>query len=130
MEAERARVAREIENLTAAVAGGGGEIPQLVVMLKDRDKRLKNLDARLATRETPDRERLLTALEHRAQDWRRVLREEHPRLSRIVLMQLMGPLEVHHSEQVPHWVAEPRPQGLLVGMVHELASPTGFEPVF
>jgi hypothetical protein len=50
--------------------------------------------------------------------------EEHPRLSPIVLMQLMGPLEVHHSEEVPHWLAEPRPQGLLVGMVHALASPS------
>ena len=46
------------------------------------------------SKESRRAERQRLTLEHRARDWRRILREEHPRLSRIVLIPVMGPQEV------------------------------------
>jgi site-specific DNA recombinase len=131
VEAERARVAREVENLTTAIAQADDEIPALVARLKARDKQLKRLDTRLAPQERPDRETLRQALMQRVEDWRQILRDpaRHARQGRMVLQQLVGEIEVEGTPK-PHWLASPRPAGLLSGMVHCLASPTGFEPVF
>ena len=120
VETERARVAREIENLSRAVAVGrdedGNEIPALVAMLKERDKRLKVLDSRLAPRDTPDRQALETALLQRVADWRGILRS-NPKQGRVVLQQLVGEISLHSTADRPHWLATPRPAGLLVGLV-------------
>ena len=59
------------------------------------------------------------------EQWRQILRQ-NPKQARIVLQQLVGPLHVWHSEQ--KWTGVPKPEGLLVGMVHGLASPTGVVP--
>jgi hypothetical protein len=42
----------------------------------------------------------------------------------MVVQQLVGTIEVCASPR-PAWLAEPRPAGLLVGLVHHVASPTG-----
>jgi hypothetical protein len=128
LQTERARLVREIENLTTGIASGG-DIPQLVTGLKDRDRRLKLLDARLAPKEARDREPLRLALEQRVADWRKILRS-NAKQGRMVLQQLVGPLAVHSNNNRPSWLAQPRPEGLLVGMVQGVASPTGLEPVF
>ena len=123
LETERARLVREIENLTTGIAEGG-DIPALASALKERDRTLKLLDARLAIREAPDRERLRLALEQRVAEWRGILRA-NPRQARMVLQQLIGPITVEGAPR-PSWVATPRPGGLLVGLstVHGVASPT------
>ena len=124
-----ARLAKEITNLTQAIALGGN-IPAVVQLLKERDKRLKALDAILAKPPAlPAREKLRAALEQRVEDWREVLRSNTPQ-ARMVLQQLVGPITMPETTERPRWLAQPQPAGLLVGMVHGVASPTGFEPVF
>jgi hypothetical protein len=115
LQTERARLVREIENLTTGIASGG-DIPQLVTALKDRDRRLKLLDARLAPKEARDRETLRLALEQRVADWRKILRS-NAKQGRMVLQQLVGQLVVLANNDRRSWLAQPRPQGLLVGMV-------------
>ena len=112
---ERARITREIENLTLAVAHGG-DIPQLVGLLKKRERRLKAIDVKLVPKEEPSREALRLALEQRADDWRKTLRA-NARQGRLILMQLVGPLVIHASKR-PSWVSARRPEGLLTGLVH------------
>ena len=62
-------------------------------------------------------------------EWRDVLRQ-HPREARMVLQQLIKPIELHSEADRPAWLAKIRPEGLLAGMVHGMASPPGFEPGF
>ena len=129
---ERAGLAREIENLTGAIAEGG-DIPALAKALSDRDKRLKTLDAKLArpTPERPDRAMLKAALELRGVEWRDVLRDpKHVAQARLVIQHFINlPFEIDRgSHKPPAWVAETRPGGLLVGLIQTVASPTGFEP--
>ena len=142
IEAERERIAREVENLTKAVAVGGEDIPSIVKMLKDRDKRLRVLDAKLSA-EPPDRAKLREALEQRRQDWRAILRSNVAQ-ARVVLQQLIALPLVVEAEPVPsyikegdhrgwEWLAKARPYGLLVGLtptVHDVVSPGGVEPPF
>jgi site-specific DNA recombinase len=135
LEDERARLAREIENLTTAIAAGG-DIPALAEALKDRDARLRRIDAQLVPREAPDRVALRAALEQRAAEWRETLRA-NPVQGRMVLETLMGPLEVSRpmpaqaAEWIyrndPEWCAEVKPEALLAGTdaVRLVASPAG-----
>lgn len=150
--AERAKVAREIENLTAAIAAGG-DIPALAAALKDRDRKLRSLDAQLTTREEePDRERLRAALFQRIADWKAVLRENVPQ-ARVVLQRLVGPMHLRVQQGdfsdilracgvptdlpgadtlidfVPAWATIARPEGLLSGLDLEVVDLTGVEPV-
>jgi len=133
LEAERARLVREISNLTTGIATSG-DIPALATMLKDRDKQLKLLDMRLARRATPDRQKLQEALEQPVADWRVILRS-NPTQGRMVQTQLIGPITLHDESTRPafirkvRWEATPGPAGLLVGLVQSVASPAGFEPV-
>jgi hypothetical protein len=78
MTPEGSRTGRSVAAASPLSARTAGDIPALVAMLKDRDKKLKQLDARLAPRETPDRERLRLALEQRVDEWRGILRERPP----------------------------------------------------
>ena len=73
LDAERARLVREIGNLTAGIAEGG-DIPALVALLEDRDQELKLPVPQLAPRQTPDREPLRLALEQRVVEWRGIRR--------------------------------------------------------
>jgi hypothetical protein len=114
LETERARLVREVENLTIGVAQGG-DTPALVAMLKDRDKRLKQLDTQLVPREAPDREALRLALMQRVAEWRGILRA-NARQGRMVLQQLVGSITVCADER-PSWLATSRSAALLVGMV-------------
>jgi recombinase/recombinase-like zinc beta ribbon protein len=129
LQAERARLVREMANLTTAIAAGG-DIPALTSALKERDKQLRVLDARLVPHEPAERETLRAALEQRVSEWKTILRS-NPRQARMVLQQLIGPITVE-GEPKPAWMAQLKSGGLLAGMVMGLhmASPTGFEPVF
>ncbi len=142
---ERARLTTEISNLTTAIATGG-DIPALAAALQERDRRLKALDAKLAKPVVvPDREVLRAALHLRGTQWRDVLRGQHIQQARLVLQHLIDlpikvlnqpvptfikPGDVRGTERIGKWAVNTRPGGMLVGLVQNVASPTGFEPVF
>ena len=144
---EQARLTREIENLTKAIASGG-DIPALAGALQERDKRRKVIAAQLAKPVSlPDRDLLRAALELRCADWREVLRGPHVQQARMVLQHLIEvPIKIVNTpppayikkghtprgikQRSRKWVAAARPAGLMVGLVQSVASPTGFEPVF
>jgi hypothetical protein len=127
---ERDRLTREVENLTRAIALGH-QIEALATALAERDKRLTTIKAQLAKPlSVPDRDVLRAALEARRADWREVLRGPHIAPARTVLQHLIElPIRVH-NEPKPKWLAAARPEGLAVGLIQSVASPTGFEPVF
>lgn len=120
---ERAQVAREIENLTKAIAAGG-DIPALATALGERDRRLKVFDAQLAKPVVlPDREVLKAALELRKGQWRDLLRGPHVAQARLVLQHLIDLPVYVMNEPAPKWMTRTRPGGLLVGLVQSVASP-------
>lgn len=114
--------------------------------LQARDRKLKDLDAKLAKPAvTPDRDVLRAALRLRGTEWRDVLRGPHLDQARVVLQHLINlPIKILNqpipkyikrgdtrgTENIGKWAANTRPGGLLVGLVQNVASPTGFEPVF
>ena len=127
LQAEHDRLAREVENLTAAIANGG-EMTTLLAALSSRDKRLAELRKELARPAAlPDRDVLKAALELRTADWRAVLRGAHVSQARTVLQHLLElPIRIHNQPK-PSWIANVKEAGLLVGMpgYSRLASPTG-----
>jgi site-specific DNA recombinase len=142
---ERDRVGREIENLTKGIAAGG-DIPALADALKERDTRLKSVQARLAKPVLmPDRDVLKAALELRSADWRTILRGPHIAQARMVLQHLIDlPIRVFDKPTPAYkdtpgvlwgdprkgkWVAAAKPEGLTVGLVQLGTSPTGFEAI-
>lgn len=138
---QRSQIAREIENLTKAIAAGG-DIPSLAVALGERDRRLKALDAKLAEPvAAPDRDVLTAALRLREGQWRDVLRGPHIAQARLVLQHLIElPLKIRWDENHPpnyikqgdtrgtenigKWMTQTRPGGMLVGLIQNVASPT------
>jgi hypothetical protein len=74
-QTERDQLAKEIANLTQAIAAVGSDIPALAKALAERDARLKSLDRRFAQPVAmPDRDELKAALELRTAVWRTILR--------------------------------------------------------
>ena len=141
---EQSRLTTEITNITKAIATGA-DISALVDALKERDSRLKVIAAQLAKPVvTPDRDELRAALEQRIDHWREVLRGPHIAQARTVLQHVVElPLKIL-NEPIPtyikesmkrrnqgKWTTNVRMEGFLVGlMIHNVASPAGFEPAF
>jgi DNA invertase Pin-like site-specific DNA recombinase len=130
--AQRAKLQGEVDNLVDSIAKG---IPADTVAsaINDRQSAIRKLDAQLRTPKVTrtDRERLKAALEQRAKDWKRELRAE-PRIARLVLRRLVGPIVLHDESERPafvKWEAQPT-VGLLDGLAPPiwLASRVGFEP--
>jgi hypothetical protein len=66
----------------------------------------------------------------RAAEWKVTLREE-PKVARLLLRRLIGPLVLTDDSQRPDWIdAEAEIKDGLLDGIHDVASPTGFEPVF
>jgi hypothetical protein len=129
----------------------GDAIPQREVQIGRLEVKLRQ-----PKRVAPNIEKLMEALTQRAAEWRQTLREE-PKVARLLLRKLIGPLVLVYESQNPNFVdadVEIRP-ALLDGLheaenlaspaerthhanangsgihdVEKLASPTGFEPVF
>ena len=55
-----------------------------------------------------------------------------PKVARVQVRRLIGPLTLRDESQRPEWVKgeAPAKPALSDGLVHDMASPTGFEPVF
>jgi site-specific DNA recombinase len=133
LSAERDRVRAEVERLVESIAAG---VPAKTVapQIQNREAQLSRLEAQLQAcgAEPPDLTRLRAALEQRTADWRRDLRAE-PKIARLVLRRLVGPLTLHDESERPEWVrweAKTTPARLADGLVLLVPSPTGFEPVF
>ena len=133
LEEERRRLALESTHLTTAIAAGGN-IPELVKQLQERDKRLRELDAKLtnAPARPPDRQALERALMQRQQEWRDILRSQHVQQARVVLQHLVDlPVQIT-NEPAPRWIAQGKPHGLTVGISEKysrMASPPGLPAV-
>jgi hypothetical protein len=71
---------------------------------------------------------LRNALERHAGQCRDILRSKHVEQGRMVLQHLIDlPIQVH-NEPMPKWLAAARPEGLAVGLIQSVASPTGVVP--
>lgn len=137
LTAERDRLRAEVQHLVESIAAG---VPadSVAPAIRDREAEIARLEVQIRQpRPVPiDRERLRAALEQRAAAWRADLRAE-PQIARLVLRRLIGPLEMREPEEVPEfmqdlvgmedgvrWEAEPKPAGLLQGLVQLDKSPT------
>ncbi len=127
--AERDRLTREIGNLVDAMARGA-DGPSLVAELRSREGRKADLD-RLLNRPTVTLDSLRTALAAKLADWKRLLRSRPTHGQTVLKTLLEGPILVGQAtaEGVP-WEARGCLRTLLGTLSHQLASPTGFEPVF
>ncbi|MGE0361468.1 MAG: recombinase family protein [Vicinamibacterales bacterium] len=129
---DKARLTGEVENLLK-LAASGLPAETVVPAVRQRQAEIARLDIRLRNpkRQAPNIERLREALTERAASWRATLRGE-PRVARAILRRIIGPLVLHDESTRPEWIraeASAKP-ALLDGLVQEVASPTGFEPVF
>jgi hypothetical protein len=155
LASDRERLRAEIKNLLHLAASG---VPPETIApeIRSREIEISRLDVRLRAPlpEAPRVDELRVALEQRAADWRETLRKE-PAVARMLVRRLISPLDLYDASapewQMPDFIrgdTEIQP-GLLEGLVPheaynrlaspavdagdvytEVASPTGFEPVF
>jgi hypothetical protein len=105
--------------------------------IKEREAQIAKLDLQLRTprQQPPNIEKLRDALHQRAEQWKADLRTE-PKVARLLLHRLVAPLTLWNaaepSTEWVEWEASVTPALLegLAALVHHVASPTGFEPVF
>jgi Recombinase zinc beta ribbon domain len=126
----------EMTNLTKALAEGGN-MTALLDALKTRELERRNLSERLKALHAPtviDLDEIREHLQRSVQDWRRTL-IKHPNEARLMLQQLVeGRLEMQPREDGDERYYEFSGVGTVLPLVggavsHNLASPTGFEPV-
>ena len=129
--ADRERLRGEVEKLVGSIAMGQAPA-SIVAAIRERELEVARLEARIRLpRQAPNIERLRDALTQRATEWRETLRAE-PKVARILLRRLIGPLVLHDESTRPDFieaVAEVK-TGLIDGLaeIHDVASPSGFEP--
>ena len=146
LEEQKARLETEVSRLVDSIASG---VPASAVapQIQQRQTELAKIAAELRRprQARPDVAALRLALEQRTANWKRQLRVE-PKVARLLLRRLVGPLTLwDEADGGLRWEAEPKPAELLDGLVQlvaspaglskldrvqDVASPTGFEPVF
>ena len=124
LDAERAKLNRELSNLGAAVAAGA-DVQTVLAEIKKREAR-KNEVERELSRPAVDRASIRRALETKIANWR-VLLHSSPTHGRTTLGRLVrgGSIEVYQNEAGIWWRAGGQPEELLKGLYRCLASPTG-----
>jgi hypothetical protein len=125
LASERDRLQTEIDRLVASIAAG---VPPDVIapMIRDNTSAIARLEATLRIPRPPrvDLAELRAALEQRAKDWKRKLRQK-PDIARVVLRKLVGPITLWDDSTRPAWVkwkTEPKTE-ILNGLAGE-NSPT------
>ena len=138
LSADRDRLRGEVEKLVRSIAAG---VPADSVApgIRQREVEIARLEVRLRAprKEAPNLDKLGDALEQRAEEWRQTLRSE-PKVARLLIRPLIGPLELYDASlpehQMPDFIKADAvvKAGLIDGLaeIHDVASPTGFEPVF
>lgn len=129
LDADRDRLQREINNLMDLSASG---VPAETIAPKIRERQiaLAKVEVQLrAPRQAPTNiAKLRAALEQRATSWKADLRAE-PKVARLVLRRLVGPMTLWaEAAGEARWDAPVQTENLLNGLVHLMASPSGFEP--
>ncbi len=101
--AERDRLRAEIDRLLDSIALGIST-HTIAPKVRAKEDEILRIEAKLRVPRAPrpDIDKLPAALEQRAAAWREDLRAE-PKLARVVLRRLVGPLEFDDSER-PEWV--------------------------
>ncbi|WP_110174776.1 zinc ribbon domain-containing protein [Luteitalea pratensis] len=150
LERERERLETEVQRLVGSIAHGV-DPREVADQIAVRRACIEAATKRLASvQEPPDVDRLRDALLQRCAEWREVLRGE-VHVARILLRKLVGPIFLEDplspeqalavgvvsacdsgsEEDLIRWDAPIKP-GILEGLatVQDVASPTGFEPVF
>ncbi|HXB54716.1 MAG TPA: recombinase family protein [Vicinamibacteria bacterium] len=95
LETERDRLRAEVDRLVELVAAGVQE-STAAPKIREREAAIARIEVRLREPrpERPSRERLRAALERRTTEWKAALRAE-PKIARLVLRKLVGPLIMH-----------------------------------
>jgi hypothetical protein len=130
LAADRDRLRVEVERLVASIAAG---VPpeSVAPLIKKDEAEIARLEARLRVPRVvpPSIEQQRAALQQRSEQWKRDLRDE-PKIARLVLRRLMGPMTLWDESERPEWCrweAPAKPESLLDGLVpvHDGTSPTG-----
>ena len=126
---ERDRLRGEVERLVTLAAQGVGS-DSVGSAIREREGQIARIEVKLKQprRVAPNIEALREALTQRAAEWRETLRAE-PKVARLLLRKLIGPLELVDESQNPNFVdadTDIKP-ALLEGLqrVEKMASPTG-----
>ena len=133
LTADRDRLRAEVDRLVGSIAAGvPADTVAPAIRAREADMAKLEVQLRAPRRVPPDMARVKAALEQRAKQWKKDLRAE-PRIARLVLRRLVGPLTLWDESKRPDFVrfeAAPTLE-LLEGLAPTLlvASPTGFEPV-
>ena len=100
----RGRLRAEVDHLLELVASGVS-VDTIAPKIREREAALARVDARLRLPRPapPDKERLRAALEKRVADWKSELRAE-PKIARLVLRRLIGPITLHDESTRPEFV--------------------------
>ena len=130
---ERDRLRGEIENYVRSI--GAGVAPETVApAIRTCELEVGRLEARIRTpRQQPQIEKLRDALTQRAAEWRVTLRSE-PKVARLLLRRLVGPLVLHDESTRPDFIkadCEVK-TGLIDGLaeIQDVASPTRHDRLY
>ena len=136
LEGELARIDEELARLTTAVADRRGELRSLLAAIRDREQRRQALVDNLAVRQnarpcSTDRATIVKELSGRLAEWRTLLQQEPSHANRLLRQVLVGKLRMTPEEHGYRFTGTGTIEPIVAGLVpHNLASPTGFEPVF
>jgi hypothetical protein len=124
---ERAQLARELENLIAAVAGGG-EMPTLVSEIRKREARKEEI-TRLLERPVLTERDLRAVFTSQLREWKQLLRDKPAHGQRVLRALLDGPIQIGElCAGGVHWRAVANLPNVLKTLSSSVASPAGFEP--
>lgn len=100
---ERERLSQEVKRLVNSIAEGV-PVDTVASAIRDRERAARLLEVRLrAPRRAPNVERLRAVLEQRADEWKAELRAE-PKVDRLALRPLVGPLTLHDESTRPDFI--------------------------
>jgi hypothetical protein len=142
LQAERTNLATELARLTNAIAGGAA-VDSLISGIRDREARLKAIDAELGSldlrRTEFDRARLRRELGARLKDWRGLLQRHAMQANQILRRLIVGRLTLTPQEDERGRYYAFRGTGTIqkvltglvaapgLALVQSVASPTGFD---
>jgi hypothetical protein len=134
IQADLTSVLQAIRRLTAAIATGG-DLLSLVEALKTYDDQRRDLEARLAAIDAPrvtvNAATIRQQLHEYLADWRGLLRGNVQQGQQVLRRLIKGRLTfTPHEAGYYTFSGIGTVQRLLSGVIRNLASPTGFEPVF
>jgi hypothetical protein len=121
---------RAVSRLTAAIAAAG-DLESLVEALRAQEARRREIRTSLAAMQTPIRQpsgaELRRQLRRHLSDWRRLLRENATQGRQVIGRLIVGKITFEPRGATYIYRAIGTVHPVLRGVVHSVASPTGFE---